>query len=478
MLEIIGLLDLLNETDSIFSVEIKMISNLAAENRTMQRILILGAGRSSAHLIQYLLSKSTDKQWLIRVGDLSIHNAQQKIGDHPNASAFALDADNDKQCGEEIEEADLIISMLPAFMHIEIAKECIRHGKPLITPSYVAPEMLALDSAARENNVLILNELGVDPGIDHMSAMQIIHRLQKAGAKLESFESFTGGLIAPESDNNPWNYKITWNPRNVVLAGYGGTARFQQNGRLKFIPYHKLFERITRVQIEGHGGFDGYANRDSLKYKEIYNLPDIPTLYRGTLRREGFCEAWNALIQLGLTDDTFEIESPEKLSWRELTASFIEGADDENLEKNVQSYLNASSQVMSKLKWLGIFDRNPLSIEKGSPAVALQALIEKKWVLEPGDKDLIVMWHRFRYEKDGRKHTLESYLVTPGEDQVYTAMSKTVGLPMAIAARLILEGKFRMSGVMLPVIPEIYDPIMEELNQLGISFVEKESELP
>ncbi|MFM9986131.1 MAG: saccharopine dehydrogenase family protein [Flavobacteriales bacterium] len=440
----------------------------------MQRILILGAGRSSAHLIRYLLDKSIDKEWIVRIGDLVLANAVQKGNNHPNASAFAINADDDNQCGEEINQSDLVISMLPASMHIDVAKDCIKHKKPLITPSYVAPEMWELDSAAKANGVLILNEMGVDPGIDHMSAMQIIHRLQRLGARLESFESFTGGLIAPESDNNPWNYKITWNPRNVVLAGYGGTARFQQNGHLKFIPYHRLFERITPVKIEGHGGFDGYANRDSLKYKEIYNLPDIPTLYRGTLRKEGFCAAWNALVQLGLTDDSFEIENPGKMNWRELTASFIDSAEGGNLESRVQSYLKADDVVMTKLKWLGIFENNTVGIEKGSPAVALQTLIEKKWALEPGDKDLIVMWHRFYYEHDGKKHQLESYLVTPGEDPVYTAMSKTVGLPMAIAARLILDGTFRMTGVQLPVTPEIYDPIMHELHQFGISFVEKE----
>lgn len=441
----------------------------------MQRILILGAGRSSAHLIHYLLEKSTEKEWVIRIGDLVLANAVQKSNNHPNASSFELNADDDSQCSLEISQADLVISMLPAFMHIDIAKECIKHRKHLITPSYVAPEMWELDSTARDNGVLILNEMGVDPGIDHMSAMQIIHRLQAQGARLESFESFTGGLIAPESDNNPWNYKITWNPRNVVLAGYGGTARFQQNGKLKFIPYHKLFERITEVKIDGHGGFDGYANRDSIKYKEIYNLPDIPTLYRGTLRREGFCKAWNALIQLGLTDDSFEIENPSGLTWRELTASFVEGDAGADLEKNVKSYLQADEVVMAKLTWLGIFDPHPVGISKGSPAVALQNLIEKKWVLDAGDKDLIVMWHRFFFTHHGQRHRLESYLVTPGEDPVYTAMSKTVGLPMAIAARLILEGQFdNLRGVQLPVIPEIYNPVMEELHQFGISFVEKE----
>ncbi len=439
----------------------------------MKKILVIGAGRSSSNLIKYLLEHASSNQWIVRVGDMDLNFAEEKIGGSAHGEAFVLDGSNKEQRRLEIAAADLVVSMLPASMHVEVAKDCIAAKKHVITPSYVADEMWALDQEAKKNGVLILNEMGVDPGIDHMSAMQIIHEIKVSGGKLESFESLTGGLIAPESDNNPWNYKITWNPRNVILAGYGGTARFQKNHTLKFIPYHRLFEDIQTISVDGVGDFDGYANRDSLKYKAIYGLEDIPTLYRGTLRKQGFCEAWNALIQIGLTDDSFEIENPSALTWRDLTASFIDGGK-ENLESHVQSRWKLSDVVMSKLEWLGVFEEEKLAVSKGTPAVALQSLIERKWKLDAGDKDMIVMYHRFVYELEGQKHLRTSSMVCIGDDPTYTAMSKTVGLPIAIAARMILDGRMKETGVLLPIQPEIYEPVLEELATLGVKFIEKD----
>ena len=428
-------------------------------------------------MIRYLLEHNLPENWHVRVGDMDFDFAQSKVSGNDQASAFQMDANDVIQRKLEISSADLVISMLPAFMHIEVAIDCLSLGKHLITPSYVSDEMLAFDEEARSKGLLFLNEMGVDPGIDHMSAMQIIHDLQSKGAELQSFESFTGGLIAPESDNNPWNYKITWNPRNVVLAGYGGTARFQQDGGLKFIPYQRLFERVTSIEVEPVGGFDGYANRDSLKYKKIYGLENIPTLYRGTLRRSGFCKAWNALVQLGLTDDSFEIENASSLTWRALTSSFVEIEKGASLEDQVRKYLKLGDIEMTKLQWLGIFDEKSLGMSKGSPALALQHLIEEKWKLNDGDKDMIVMWHRFRYTLNGISEEIQSSLVTEGEDTIFTAMSKTVGLPIAIAAKMILNGEMKQTGVHLPIIPEIYEPVLEELKKYDIHFVEKKTAL-
>lgn len=438
----------------------------------MKKILVLGAGRSSANLIKYLLEHASSQHWTVRVGDLDIAFAKQKIAENPNGEAFGLNAGDKGQLKDEISTSDLVISMLPATMHVEVARICLEFSKSLITPSYVSDEMHALDKEAKAKGVLFLNEMGVDPGIDHMSAMKIIHHLQREGAKLESFESFTGGLIAPESDNNPWNYKITWNPRNVVLAGYGGTARYEQNGTMKFIPYHQLFKQITSVEVEGYGQFDGYANRDSLKYKSIYGIEEIPTLYRGTLRRAGFCKAWDALVQLGLTDDSFQIDHPEELTWKELTTSFLPTSNSD-IEKSLQAYLNLEDEVIGKLRWLGIFDEKSIEIKEGSPAVALQKLIERKWKLDANDKDMIVMWHRFYYTQNNERFELQSSLISIGDDPVYTAMSKTVGLPMAIAAKMLLSGELNQTGVHLPIIPEIYNPILRELETLDIRFVER-----
>lgn len=443
----------------------------------MKKILVLGAGRSSTDLIHYLISVSEEKKIKIRVGDIDIEMARQRTGNHPATECFALNASDDEQRRNEISQADLVISMLPALMHVAVAKDCIAAGKNVITPSYVSDEMWTLETEAKSKGVLLLNEMGVDPGIDHMSAMKIIHHLESLGAVIDSFESFTGGLIAPESDDNPWNYKITWNPRNVVLAGYGGTAKYQQDGELKFIPYHRLFERIIPIHIDRYGSFDGYANRDSLKYRKIYGLESIPTLLRGTLRRNGFCKAWNVLVQLGLTDDSFEIENPQNITWRQLTASFLNLKSTDDVVNGVRNDLKVDEVSMEKLVWLGIFSDEKLDIEKGTPAVALQKLIEKKWILDSDDKDMLVMWHRFRYQLHSKRFELQSAMVDIGLSQMNTAMSRTVGLPIGIAAIMVLEGKLKLTGIHMPVIPEIYIPVLNELEKFNIRFVETTMEL-
>lgn len=441
----------------------------------MKNILILGAGRSSSSLISYLLHRTASHQWHVRVGDLDPAAAAARIAGFSGASSFALDADGDAIRKTEIAQADLVISMLPAVMHPLVARDCLESKKHLITPSYVSPAMMELDAEAKSNGLLFLNEMGVDPGIDHMSAMKIIDHLKGNGDSLQSFESFTGGLVAPECDDNPWHYKVTWNPRNVVMAGSGGTASYRDAHTLKLIPYQRLFERITPVHVEGYGPFEGYANRDSLKYAEIYGLQQIPTLYRGTLRRDGFCAAWNALIQLGLTDDFVPLPAPGSMSWAQLTQAFLPSDSSASLYDRVKHYLGCSKETMDRLQWLGIFDNIPLDISQGTAAVALQRLIEKKWALRHDDKDMIVMWHRFVYTKNGEKRSLQSSLVCTGDDAVHTAMSKTVGLPIAIAARLLLSGEIGRRGVVLPVTADFYEPILAELAAMGITFTETES---
>ena len=440
----------------------------------MKKILIIGAGRSSANLIKYLLEQAIQYDWHIRVGDMDVSFAKRKIGSSVHATAFQLDASSDDQRRSEIAQADLVISMLPAAMHMKVANDCLEFGKNVITPSYIPDEMWALDEHAKAKGIVILNEMGVDPGIDHMSAMKIIHRLKAEGAQLTSFESFTGGLIAPESDNNPWHYKITWNPRNVVLSGYGGTARFKENGTLKLIPYHRLYERLTHIDLGADGTYTGYGNRDSLKYLKLYEIEDVPTLFRGTLRGAGYCEAWNVLVQLGLTDDSFTLDFPEGMTWQSLTDSFLPPGDGD-LQTRLKNYLNVSSQSMDLLHWLGIFEKMEIGVTSGSPAQVLQRLVEQRWVLEENDKDMIVMWHRFRYKQNGSDIELQSKLIAFGDDPVHTAMSKTVGLPIAIAAKHILLGNWKLSGVHLPTIPSIYEPVLDELSTLGIHFSETET---
>ncbi|NNE54707.1 MAG: saccharopine dehydrogenase, partial [Flavobacteriales bacterium] len=387
----------------------------------MKKILIIGAGRSSASLVSYLLDYAEENNWEVIVGDQHIQAPQERIKGHPNGRALAFNALDQAEREPLIEEADLVVSMLPARFHTLVIEDCITHSKPCIAPSYVSKEIKAMEGRIKAAGIPVLMECGLDPGIDHMSAMEVIDRITNQGGKLMRFESFTGGLVAPESDDNPWNYKFTWNPRNVVLAGQGGAARFIQEGLYKYVPYHKLFTRVKPISIEGYGDFEGYANRDSLQYKDVYNLGSIPTIYRGTLRRAGYSEAWNVFVQLGMTDDSYQVEECSKLTWRTFTNSFLAYSESKPVEQKLQEYTGASDEVMEKLRWLGMFDDVSIGLESGTPAQILQKRLESKWSLKPGDKDMIVMWHRFNYELNGEEKEIHSSMVVLGDDEEYTA---------------------------------------------------------
>ena len=444
----------------------------------MKNILILGAGLSTASLIEYLLRHASDGKWKLTVADIDLETARGKIGNHPQGTAISLDIFNEKQTAEMISDANMVISMLPARFHPMVAAACLEAGKSMITASYVSPEMKRLDYQAKSRRLLFLNELGVDPGIDHMSAMRIIDRIHGEGGRILSFRSYTGGLIAPESDNNPWNYKFTWNPRNVVLAGQG-TASFIRNGEIKYIPYHQLFRRTFKTTVANLGEFDVYANRDSLNYREFYNLPDIPTLIRGTIRRAGFCEAWDLFVQLGMTDDSYVMENSESMTRRQYINSFLKYHATDSVERKVARLFKVpeEGEIMKKLSWLGIFEERIIGLKNATPAQILQHLLEEKWKLEPDDKDMILMQHIFEYEMEGRKQQLKSSLVVVGTDQKHTAMAITVGTPVAIAAKMLMNGEIDEFGVKVPNTPNLYIPILDELETLGIRFIEEVREI-
>ena len=443
----------------------------------IKNILIVGAGKSSSYLIKYLLEKSTEEKLHLTIGDISTDNADKLINNHRNAESVILDVFNDEQRHQFIKKADIVISMLPARFHIEVAKDCITFNKHMVTASYISEEMKELDEAAKKKGLVFMNEIGVDPGIDHMSAMQVIEKIRENDAKMLLFESFTGGLVAPESDNNLWNYKFTWNPRNVVLAGQGGAAMFIQEGTYKYIPYHKLFRRTEFLNINGSGKFEAYANRDSLKYRSIYGLDEIPTMYRGTIRKVGFSRAWNIFIQLGMTDDSYTIEDSENMSYRDFVNLFLAYSPTDSVELKLRSYLKIDQDdvMWEKLIELDIFNsKKKISIKNATPAKMLQKILEDSWTLKEDDKDMIVMQHLFGYEIQGEKRQIESSLVVYGENQTYTAMSKTVGLPVGIAALKILKGKIKTPGVQRPITKEVYEPILKELEYYGIKFTERE----
>jgi saccharopine dehydrogenase-like NADP-dependent oxidoreductase len=432
----------------------------------MKNILIIGAGKSSSALIKYLLDTSEKENLFLTIGDISTENAHKLINNHKNATAIVLDEFDKKQREEQIQKADLVISMLPARFHVDVAKDCIVFGKHMVTASYVSDEMKALDEKVKEKGLIFMNEIGLDPGIDHMSAMQVIDRIKNAGGKMLLFESFCGGIVAPESDNNLWNYKFTWNPRNVVLAGQGGAAMFIQEGTYKYIPYHKLFKRSEFLEVTGNGKFEAIANRDSLKYRSVYGLDDIPTMYRGTIRKVGFSRAWNIFVQLGMTDDSYTIEASENMSYRDFVNLFLAYSPSDSVELKLRSYLKIDQDdvMWEKLVELDIFNpTKKIGLKNATPAQMLQSILEESWTLNENDKDMIVMQHLFGYELNGERFQIESSFVVLGENQTYTAMSKTVGLPVGIAAVNILKGKIKTPGVQIPISKEVYEPILKEL---------------
>lgn len=443
----------------------------------MKHILIIGAGRSASSLIKYLLDQSEKEKLKLTIADLSEALAQKKANNHVNAIPLALDIFNEKERQNAIQNADIVISMLPAHLHIEVAKDCITYKKHMVTASYISPAMQELDAEAKANNLILMNEIGLDPGIDHMSAMKVLDEIRAKGGKIILFESFCGGLVAPESDTNLWNYKFSWNPRNVVLAGQGGAAKFIQEGKYKYIPYSKLFRRTEFLEVEGFGRFEAYANRDSLKYRSVYGLDNALTCYRGTIRRVGYSRAWDILVQLGMTDDTYTMEDSEHMTYREFTNSFLPYHPTDTVEIKLRhaQKIDQDDIIWDKLVELDLFRSDKkVGLKNATPAQIVEKILAEKWTLQPNDKDMIVMYHKFGYELNGEKKQIDATMVCIGEDQTYTAMAKTVGLPVAIATLKILKGEITTPGVQLPVSKEIYIPILKELENYGVIFKENE----
>lgn len=445
----------------------------------MRKILILGAGRSASSLIHYLITHADQQEWRVTVADKDAAHARSMVNEGPEvAEGIGLDASDAEARSNAIANHDLVISMLPAFMHMDVLRDCLRHRKHVITPSYVPDALWALHQEFQAQGIIVLNEMGLDPGIDHMSAMRILDRVRGLGGRMEAFESYCGGLVAPESDDNPWGYKFSWNPRNVILAGQGGAAKYIHGGEVKYIPYQRLFKDTVRISVPGFGDFDGYANRDSLKYRKAYGLDDIPTLLRGTLRKAGYCSAWDCFVQLGCTDDGYAMELGSEATYSDYLSAFVPNAPGKDLRSRTAAALGlqADSAEMEKLAWLGLFDGTAIGAEGLTPAATLQRLLEERWRLGPDDKDLVVMWHRFRYVVEGSVQELQASLSVIGHDHRHTAMARTVGLPIAMACKLVLNGKLDDRGVLLPLKPAIYDPVLNELEKLGIVFHEEEVE--
>ena len=441
----------------------------------MRSILIVGAGKSSPYLIKYLLEKSKEQNLHLNITDVKIdHLLDYKK--YNSCTVSTINILNDSEREEFILKNDIVISMLPARLHMILANSCLKLKRNLITASYVSDQMKSIDQDVKNKSLIFLNEMGLDPGIDHMSAKKIIDKLKDDSCSIYSFKSFTGGLIAPESDNNSWNYKFTWNPRNVVLAGQGIPAKYIENGKYKYLPYNRLFENTERIKIGKYGEFDVYPNRDSLKYREIYDLKNIETMIRGTIRKVGFPKSWNMLVRLGLTDDSFKIFNSNKMTYRDFLNCFLPYDKSLTIEEKVKGILNIDHKDFewAKLNEINLFsDSKKVPFKNASPAQILEHILKEAWQLEANDKDMIVMYHEFKYQdKLKKKKKIISTMGCIGENNTYTAMAKTVGLPLAISCLMILNNEIKSLGVQTPVNKEIYIPVLKELERYGVCFIE------
>jgi len=433
----------------------------------MKKVLVLGAGLVTRPHVEYLLDVP---DFYVTVASRTVSKAQALIGNRANGTAVQLDVSDKAKLHELVAHNDLAVSMLPYVYHPLVAEQCIELKKDMVTTSYVSDAMQALDGAAKEANVLILNEIGVDPGIDHMSAVQVIHRVQKSGGEVTGFTSYCGGLPAPEANTNPLGYKFSWSPRGVLLAGKNA-ARWRKDGEEIYIPGEELFDNFWPVHIEGLGELEGYPNRNSLPYMDIYGIPDAKTIFRGTLRNLGWCETLRKLVDAGWMSD--EATDLSGLTFRQLTAKLL-GTSGKDIRQEAMSRLDIAedSYAFNNFDWLGLFSDEPLPVTEGSPLDALVANMLAKMQYSEGERDLLVMQHEFIAAYPGRREKITSTMIDYGIPFGDTSMSRTVGLPAAIAVRMILQGQVGLTGVHRPVMPEIYEPVMAELKELDIGFTE------
>ncbi len=423
----------------------------------MKTILLLGAGKSATVLIDYLLKETEANKWKFIIADVNKEQILLKTKNSKFAEAIQIDITNEQQREAIIKRAHVVISMMPPALHFLIAKDCVEYRKHLLTASYLDNNIKSLQQEIGHRKLFFLCEAGLDPGIDHMSAMKIIEGIKNKGGEITSFKSHCGGLVAPESDDNPWNYKISWNPRNVVLAGKAG-AEYKINDAITHKNYKDLFINCFPVKVDGLKNLVAYPNRDSLNYIAIYKLQTAATFVRTTLRYPSFCMGWDAIVKADLANDTIEIES-RNVTFKKWSLAIV-------------PFVNEGNKLM--LEFLGLFTDEMVPRWVKKSADILQYLLETKLGMQPTDKDMIVMLHQLEYMLAGKLIKLESSLVVKGEDNLRTAMAKTVGLPLGIAAKLILNGGINMVGLYLPIIKEIYEPILIELEQAGIIFKERE----
>ncbi len=436
----------------------------------MNNILVLGAGLVAGPLVRYLLDQ---EDFNVKVASRTVSKAKKLIGGHPRGEAEQLNVEDESKLEALVSQADLVISILPYVHHVKVAKLCIKHRKNMVTTSYVSDAMRELDGQARDAGIIILNEIGIDPGVDHMSAMKIIHDVQNNGGRIASFYSYCGGLPAPEANTNPFGYKFSWSPRGVLLAARNA-ARYLKDKKELSLPGEELFGHYWTLNIEGLGDFEAYPNRNSLPYMDTYGIADTDSMYRGTLRYPGWCDTMLSIVKLGLLNDE-EMEGLESLSYGDFMGRLINISGGENIKEALAKYLDLdqSSEVIKRFEWLGLLSQDPLPVQKGSPLDILVAAMLKKLQYEKGERDMLILHHEFLAEYSDKKEKITSTLIDYGIPEGDTSMSRTVGLPCAIGAKMVLRGEIDLTGVHIPVKPEIYEPVLKELEKQGIAFKER-----
>jgi saccharopine dehydrogenase (NADP+, L-glutamate forming) len=429
-------------------------------------ILIIGAGKSATVLIQYLQQKAVENNWYILLADGDAETAKNKWNNAPNGTALGVNIENELDRQNLVQKADIVVSMLPAHLHFLVAKDCLHFEKPLFTASYVDDNMRSIAAEIASKQLLFLCEMGLDPGIDHMSAMAIIDEIHAKGGKITSFKSHCGGLVAPESDDNPWHYKISWNPRNIILAGKAG-AIYLENGVTVNKDYTQIFDHTPIVDVAGVGPLAYYPNRNSLSYIDTYQLHGVKDFVRTTLRYPAFCTGWNAIVQLQLTDETLITIAPD---------TTVKNWFDQHIQsKGLGDQLAKCMQdpaLKQQLEFIGLYENTLIPAQFNSNATILQWLLEGKWKLADTDKDLVVMLHEIEYSIGSRPFKIDSSMVLTGDDAIHTAMAKTVGLPLAMGVCAYLKGEIKMTGLHIPMDARIYQPILKSLAQEGIVFQE------
>ncbi len=433
----------------------------------MKQILLLGAGLVSRPLVRYLLD---EPEFRLLIASRTVSKADALIEGHPRGESRAWTIDDLDSLDDMIKASDLVISLLPATMHVEVAKIALRHKTHMVTTSYVSEEMASLDASARDAGILILNEIGLDPGIDHMSAMKIIHEVEGAGGFVSSFRSYCGGLPAPEANTNPWGYKFSWSPRGVVMA-VRNNARFLWDGEEMDVPADRLFRETHRLDIEGLGELEAYPNRDSMGYVDLYGLSKARTMYRGTFRNLGWCDLWYQLGRLDLLD-LEERPEFEGITYGEFTRKLIGASGSAAVKDEVAAHLGieADAEEMKRMEWLGLFGDETIPAGPYNALDIFAARLLEKLPYEPGERDMIVLHHNFmaEYPSEARREKITSTLIDFGIPKGDSSMSRTVSLPAAIGTKLILTGRIAERGVHIPVMPVIYQPVLEELENLGI----------